>query len=80
MLAAPGKKNRHNALTGYESAKETSQGVSLVFEFPVGDQSPLRPPDSWWNIDSRPLRPQPGGSFKKMVEEWRILARLNYAI
>jgi hypothetical protein len=80
MLAASGKKNRHHALSGYKGAKETGQRVSLVFEFPVGDQSPIGPPDSWWNIDSRPLRPQSGGSFKKMVEELRILAGLDYAI
>jgi hypothetical protein len=80
MLAASGKHDRHHAFTRYERAKKRSKGISLVFEFPVGNQSPLGPPDSGRNIHSRVVRPQTGASFEEMVEQARIRFGLNHVI
>lgn len=77
MLGAPREKNRNNALSRYEGAKQASQRIALACEVSIGNQSPIWPPDSRRNIDGDPLRPSRGGSLKKMVEERRILVGLE---
>jgi hypothetical protein len=80
MLAASGKQNRHNAFTRYERAKKTSEGISLVFEFSIGNQSPVRAPDSRRNIDCRSVRPTTGAPFEEMVDLPRRRNGLRSAI
>lgn len=80
MLGAPREKNRYNALSRYESAKQACQRIALACEISIANLSPDGPPDSGGNIHRDPLRPSRGGSLKKTVEERRILFGLECAI
>jgi len=66
---APWKENRHNTLAREEGPQPSRERVGPPIELVVGDESSVRPPPSWRDVEGNPVGPVSGGSGEELVQQ-----------